>query len=107
MFSCFFLFVCLFHFFNAVLAQTGKKHMTAVKACFSAGWPMWPSDAAFVMLAQVYPNHEPLLMFLFSTNFHCCSLVPRWRALLLGAHGLGEERVEILRHVGFTTWCLV
>lgn len=40
------------------------------KSLFFCWLAVWPSNAAFVMLAQVYPNHEPLLMFLFSNNFH-------------------------------------
>lgn len=65
------MFLFLFCFvFNAVLAQTGKKCMTAIKVCFSAGWLVWPSNADFVTLAQVYLHREPLLMFLFSGDFH-------------------------------------
>lgn len=83
--------------------------MMAVKACFSAGWPVWPSSAAFVMLAQVYPNHEPLLMFLFSSNFHLVlfSCPQMERITLKSSWSWGRDSREILRHVGFTTWYLV
>lgn len=95
MFSCFYF--VLFRF-NAVLAQTGKKCMTTLKAWFSAGWlcghQMLPLLCwhKCIQTMSLYLCFYSVIIFIW-----CCSLVPRWRALLLGAHGLGEETVEILR----------
>lgn len=89
MFSCFYF---------VLFCSDWKEMHDNSKSLFFCWLAVWPSNAAFVMLAQVYPNHEPLLCFYSVIIFiWCCSLVPRQRALLLGAHGLGEETVEILR----------
>lgn len=93
---CFHVFVLFC--FNAVFAQTGKKCMTSLKACFSAGWlcdhQMLPllCQHKCIQTMSLYLCFYSVIIFIW-----CCSLVPRWRALLLGAHGLGEEIVEILR----------
>lgn len=48
------------------LTQIGKEYKETLKVCFSStGWPVWPSNIAFVMVVQVNPKGGHLLIRTF------------------------------------------